>query len=218
VSEHERGERSVPEVCSTSGMLILVRHGRTDLNARGLLQGRIDHSLDEVGCAQAAELAKVLGRPDRVISSPLVRARETAAAFGCPVEVDERWIELDYGELDGHPVASVGADVWAQWRSDLTFTPAGGESIHVMVQRVVQACDGLIAEARHQDIVVVSHVSPIKAAVTWALGVGAEAGWRTHLDAASITRVDCRANGPLLRTFNETGHLGEVLGPVRITG
>ena len=205
-------------MCSTSGVLILVRHGRTDLNARGLLQGRIDQPLDEVGCVQAAELAKVLGRPDRVVSSPLLRARETAAAFGCPIEIDERWIELDYGELDGHPVSSVGAAVWAQWRSDLTFTPAGGESIHVMVQRVVEACDDLVGDAAHQDIVVVSHVSPIKAAVTWALGVSPETGWRTHLDAASITRVDCRPTGPVLRTFNETGHLGEVLGPVRITG
>ncbi|HEY8092641.1 MAG TPA: histidine phosphatase family protein [Acidimicrobiales bacterium] len=199
-------------------MLILVRHGRTDLNARGLLQGRLDPSLDAVGYAQAAELAKVVGRPDRVISSPLVRARETAAVFGCPVEVDERWIELDYGELDGLPVASVGADVWARWRSDLTFTPVGGESIQLMVQRVVEACHDLVGAAADQDVVVVSHVSPIKAAVTWALGVGAETGWRTHLDAASITRVDCRPTGPVLRTFNETGHLSEVLGPVRITG
>ena len=205
-------------MCSTSGVLVLVRHGRTDVNARGLLQGRLDHPLDEVGYAQAAKLAKVLGRPDRVISSPLLRARETAGAFGCPVEIDERWVELDYGELDGLPISSVGVEVWEQWRADLTFTPAGGESIHTMVQRVLGACQDLIEEAKERDVVVVSHVSPIKAAVTWALGVGAEAGWRTHLDAASITRVVCGPNGPLLRTFNETGHLSKVLGPVRITG
>ncbi len=70
-------------------------------------------------------------RPDRVVSSPLRRARETAEAFGLPVEIDERWIELDYGELDGMPVESVGAEVWKQWRSDLRFTPPGGESILV---------------------------------------------------------------------------------------
>ena len=65
---------------------------------------------------------------------------------------------------------------------------------------------------------VVSHVSPIKAAVTWALGVDPIAGWRTHLDAASISRVIFRAQGPLLRTFNETGHLGPVLGGSRQPG
>ena len=205
-------------MCSTSGVLILVRHGRTDVNARGLLQGRLDHSLDEVGFAQAAALAKVLGRPDRVISSPLLRARETAGAFGCPVHIDERWVELDYGELDGLPVSTVGAEVWERWRADLTFAPAGGESIHAMVLRVLDACEDLVDEAAESDVVVVSHVSPIKTAVTWALGVGAEAAWRMHLDAASITRIVCGPKGRLLRAFNETGHLSKVLGPVRLSG
>ncbi len=197
---------------------MLVRHGRTDVNARGLLQGRLDPPLDEVGYVQAAEVAKSIGRADRVISSPLLRARETAEAFGAPVEIDERWIELDYGELDGLPVASVGMEVWQLWRADLGYTPAGGESIQAMAQRVLAACLDLADEAIERDIVVVSHVSPIKAAVTWALGVGTEAGWRTHLDAASITRVICRPDGPLLRTFNETAHLSRTPGPARITG
>ena len=61
-------------------------------------------------------------------------------------------------------------------------------------------------------------LAPIKDAVTWALGVGTEAGWRTHLDAASITRVVIGPHGPLLRSFNETGHLGRKPGAIRITG
>jgi broad specificity phosphatase PhoE len=199
-------------------VLLLVRHGRTDVNARGLLQGRMDVPLDEIGMAQAAEVAKALGTPDRVISSPLLRARTTAEAFGRPVEVDERWIELDYGELDGLPVASVGVDVWRKWRADLGFAPPGGESIQVMAERVIAACEGLVAAAADEDIVVVSHVSPIKAAVTWVLGVSTETGWRTHLDAASITRVACGPNGTVLRSFNETGHLSYVVGPVRMSG
>jgi broad specificity phosphatase PhoE len=199
-------------------VLVLVRHGRTDVNARGLLLGRLDPPLDELGRLQAEQLAMAMEKPDRVISSPLRRARETAEAFGLPVEIDERWIELDYGELDGMPVESVGAEVWKQWRSDLRFTPPGGESILSMSARVLQACEDLVDEAAMRDVVVVSHVSPIKAAVTWALGVGTEAGWRTHLDAASITRVVIGPNGPLLRSFNETGHLGRKPGQIRITG
>ena len=109
-------------------------------------------------------------------------------------------------------------EVWQLWRADLGYTPAGGESIQAMAQRVLAACLDLADEAIERDIVVVSHVSPIKAAVTWALGVGTEAGWRTHLDAASITRVICRPDGPLLRTFNETAHLSRTPGPARITG
>ncbi|NQV97462.1 MAG: histidine phosphatase family protein, partial [Acidimicrobiaceae bacterium] len=58
-------------------MLILVRHGRTALNAEHKLQGRIDQPLDEVGQRQAVEIATVLTNIDRVISSPLMRATQT---------------------------------------------------------------------------------------------------------------------------------------------
>ena len=46
----------------------------------------------------------------RVVASPLAGHQETAAAFGRPVEMDERWIELDYGEFDGRPIGDVPAD------------------------------------------------------------------------------------------------------------
>ena len=62
-------------------MLHIVRHGRTDHNASGLLLGRIDPPLDALGQQQAAALASAIGPVDRVISSPLLRTRETASAF-----------------------------------------------------------------------------------------------------------------------------------------
>jgi probable phosphoglycerate mutase len=199
-------------------VLVLVRHGRTAANAQGLLQGRLDYPLDEVGHVQAIEVAKALGRPDRVISSPLRRARQTAEAIGLDVDVDERWTELDYGELDGQPVAVVGLDAWRQWRADPGFAPPGGESLVDMAARVAGACEELRDEASELDIVVVSHVSPIKAAMAWTLGVGPELAWRSHLDQASITRISFGARGTLLRSFNETGHLSEGLGPPAISG
>ena len=55
-------------------MLYLVRHGRTDANAKGLLQGRLDPPLDEIGRKQAEAIATLIGDVDEVISSPLVRA------------------------------------------------------------------------------------------------------------------------------------------------
>jgi broad specificity phosphatase PhoE len=89
-------------------VLVLVRHGRTAANAERKLQGHLDLPLDDVGMAQVAEVAVGWTSPDRVISSPLVRARQTAEAFGMPYEVDDRWIELDYGTLDGVPTSDVG--------------------------------------------------------------------------------------------------------------
>jgi broad specificity phosphatase PhoE len=101
-------------------MLYVIRHGETAPNAEGLLLGRSDPPLTERGRAQAAGFAATLPVPDRVVSSPLRRARDTAAVFGRAVEIDDRWIELDYGRLEGTDPASVSIEVWARWRANPT--------------------------------------------------------------------------------------------------
>ena len=184
-------------------MLLLVRHGRTAPNADGVLLGRADPHLDALGRRQAAALAASLVRPVRVVSSPLVRARETAAAFGLPVEVDPRWIEVDYGVYDLAPLGEGVHEVWRRWSEDPAFAPPGGESLMSVGVRVRAALDELAGEAGAGDVVVVSHVSPIKAAVAWALGVGDGAALRMRLDVAAVCRVGVRATGPVLLSFNE---------------
>lgn len=187
--------------------LVIVRHGRTEANAQGRLLGRHDPDLDDVGRAQAAALARVLAGPDRVISSPLARARQTAAGLGPAVEVDERWTELDYGEWDGLPTGEVAAEDWARWRAEPDFRPPGGESLLDLTGRVAGALDELSAGPDGTRIVVVTHVSPIKAAVAWALGCGPEIAWRTYVAPASVTRLGVGPTGPSLRGFNDTSHL-----------
>ncbi|HEX8804894.1 MAG TPA: histidine phosphatase family protein [Acidimicrobiales bacterium] len=208
-------------------MIVLVRHGRTAANARGLLLGRADPALDDEGRRQADRLAGVLDGLDvvRVVSSPLDRCRATAAAIAgvvappgvggaadpagaTGIEVDERWIELDYGTLDGTPLAAVPRSHWAAWRADVAWAPEGGESLAALGARVRAACDDLAGEAAEADVVVVSHVSPIKAAVAWALGVGDEVAWRMWVAPGSITRIGVASGVPSLRSFNEIAHLG----------
>ena len=184
-------------------MLILVRHGRTALNAAGLLQGRVDEPLDEIGERQAVAVAERVGAVDELISSPLLRARQTADAFGVRYVVDERWIELAYGIYEGVPHADVPSEAWRHWRQDAAYVPEGGESLAELNDRVVAACDELMTRARDRTIAVVSHVSPIKCAVAWALGAGIEIAWRSHLSHASICRIDVREAGPVLFSFNE---------------
>jgi broad specificity phosphatase PhoE len=184
-------------------VLLLVRHGQTDANARRLLLGRLDVELNDLGRRQAAAMAAELPGPDRVISSPLRRATATAAAFGRPVEVDDRWIELDYGDLDGRPLSSLDDAGWRAWRSDTAFTPPGGESLADLGRRVRAACDELAAEAAAGDVVIVSHVSPIKAAIAWALGVGDEIAWRMYVAEGAVARIGFGSAGPSLRSLNE---------------
>jgi broad specificity phosphatase PhoE len=189
-------------------MLVIVRHGRTAANASGLLLGRGDPPLDALGRVQAAAVADALDEVTRVVASPLGRARETAAAFGRPVEIDERWIELDYGDWEGRPLRDVGPEVWSAWRADVDYRPPGGETLAELGQRVRAACDDLAEAAASGTVVVVTHVSPVKAAVAWALGGGDAMTWHLYVAPASITRIDPRdAGGHVLLSFDETAHL-----------
>ena len=193
-------------------MLILIRHGESVANAQGLLLGRTDAELTERGMAQAAAVRQLLHAPVLALrTSPLSRARDTAALLGLdiPVEVDDRWIEVDYGEYECQPLRDVPADVWREWRRNPDFRPAGGETLVEVDARVAAACDELFstnevgARAREGDVVVVSHVTPIKAAVAWALGMGAVLSWRLHLQTASVTRIGWSNDAPVLHGFNE---------------
>jgi alpha-ribazole phosphatase len=188
-------------------VLILVRHGRTAANKAGQLQGRLDQDLDEMGQRQAvavADMVRAIGPIDAVVSSPLKRAQQTAAEFGLPVETDERFLELSYGVYEGVKHADVPSEVWNNWRKDFNYVPEGGESLAALDLRVRSACDDLAERAAESNVVVVSHVSPMKSAVAWALGVDIGISWTCHLDHASVCRIAFRNGTPILTTFNET--------------
>jgi len=148
----------------------------------------------------------------RVVSSPLRRAQQTAAvvAEACgvdQVEIDERWVELDYGDLDGAALDEVPAATWDRWRHDPDFVPAGGESLTALGRRVSAALvelagerGGMLRSTEH--VVVVSHVSPMKAAVAWTLGVPDGVAWRLWLAPGSATVVGWSGAGPSLRAYN----------------
>jgi probable phosphoglycerate mutase len=193
-------------------VIILVRHGQTEVNRDGRLQGRLDRPLTELGREQARLAAAGLAGcgATAVLTSPLVRAadtaREIALVLGVAVEADDRLLEVDYGDWDGRKLGDVSPEEWRQWIDDAAFAPPGGESLISVAARVGEFC----SERLHADerIVAVSHVSPIKAAVVWALGIGAEAIWRMHLDVASVTRIDRRGEGlPFLTGYNDVTHL-----------
>jgi probable phosphoglycerate mutase len=193
-------------------MLILIRHGESEANARGLLSGRSAAALTAKGRSQAVAVGRLLQVPVAALrTSPLERARQTAALLGVGVaaEVDDRWVEVDYGDYEGRPLGEVPAEVWREWHEDPAFRPPGGETLAEVAVRVASACDELFAASGagardpEVDVVVVSHVTPIKAAVAWALGTGPLLSWRLHLQTASVTRIGWGNGAPVLHGFNE---------------
>jgi broad specificity phosphatase PhoE len=191
-------------------VIFLVRHGETAANRARLALGRADPPLTDRGREQAAALAMRFAGSGvtRVLSSPLARARATAdaiaAALGVTVEEDVRLVELDYGEWDERSFAEFPPDDLVRWRTDASFAPPGGESLLAVGARVASICEELVAG---DPVVTVSHVSPIKAAVLWAMDADPLLAWRMHLDVASISRVDAAGGRPSLLGFNDVSHL-----------
>ncbi len=156
----------------------------------------------------------------RVFSSPLQRARDTAAAIAAAhdleVELDDRLIELDYGDWDGLALTEVrtpptgprGASIPTSHRR------AANGSRDVDRPRRRLLCRG-VRRGRADDLVVaVSHVSPIKAAVCMALGVDDRVTWRMQLEVASVTRIGRRPDGTAyLSSFNDASLVSGVALP-----
>jgi broad specificity phosphatase PhoE len=193
-------------------VLVLLRHGEAVGNAEGRLLGRMDSPLTERGRTQAKRLADLLDTEagvSRVITSPLARARGTAEALGLdvPIETDDRWVEVDYGSYDGERLSGVPSDVWRAWRADPGYRPPGGETLEELGVRVRSACEELFATdgagARAEsDVIVVSHVSPIKAAICWALAAPDGTAWRMWLATGSMSVIGWGAGTPVLRRYN----------------
>jgi broad specificity phosphatase PhoE len=122
--------------------LFIVRHGQTSWNIAGRAQGHADIPLDPTGQAQAAALARAFEgvHLDRVISSDLLRARETAEAFGRPVETRVDLRERSFGEWEGRDYNTVMSDLEARAEASgltrLLVRPPGGESFEDIWHRI----------------------------------------------------------------------------------
>ena len=135
-----------------------------------------------------------------LVTSPLRRAVETAeeiaSALTDPEETGRRSrsrrplrrARLRRARRDGARRSCLPG-LWDRWRSEPGWRPPGGETLEEVGARVAAACEELAGEASRGNVIVVSHVSPIKAAVSWALGGGPELRWRLSLGVASITRI-----------------------------
>lgn len=191
-------------------MIILIRHGQTTTNAKSLLVGRSDSDLTELGERQARALVPYLVDVVEVWVSPLSRARATAALVLPHLEpvVKESFIEVNYGDLDGQPLSEVTGEQWRAFEHDHDVAFGGGESLASVDQRVHAELDALLDDelsllhSHQRHLAIVSHVSPIKSAVVWALGVPGSAAWRTRLDNGSITMIGARGVTPSLVRFN----------------
>lgn len=214
------GERGAPV------RVLLLRHGQTEMSAAGVFSGRSDPDLTDLGVEQARRAASFLAARqdagqgiDRIISSPLARTRQTAAAaadrLGLEVEVDDNLIETDFGEWEGLTFDEVHRrwpDEHAAWVGDTTVPTVGGESMAAVERRCGDLVQGLAGAPEEgltgaRTVLLVSHVSPIKAILRRALQVPATMYSTLHLDLAGLSNVEFYPDHSVVRGVNDTHHL-----------
>jgi broad specificity phosphatase PhoE len=199
--------------------IYLIRHGETQANRDGIFRGRGEVPLSPAGVKQAGELRACFAAlpVQRVISSPLRRAAQTAAACfpGRAVELQELVNNLDLGAWSGRrkkDIAREEPELWRRWLEEperMSFP--GGESLAAMKART-RHFNRLLAEAGEERIAVVTHRSVLKALLAEALGLGEQWFWKFHLDNASVTvLLHDPIRGFVLAKLNGTEHLSETV-------
>ncbi|MEU8136112.1 bifunctional RNase H/acid phosphatase [Streptodolium elevatio] len=200
---------------------VLLRHGETALTPQKRFSGvGGDPELSERGLWQAeraAELLAARGTIQAIVSSPLARCRQTAAAaarrLGLQVRVEEGFRETDFGAWEGLTFGEARErwpDELAAWLASPDAPPPGGESFTEVARRVVVARDKVLARYPAKTVLVVTHVTPIKTLVRLALDAPAQSMFRMELSAAALTAINWWADGNAsLRVYNDTSHLRE---------
>lgn len=184
-------------------MIYLVRHGQTLQNRAGLLQGRSDFPLNEMGREQARRVGAFFReqgvRFDAVYTSPLRRAVQTAALIAgetVPLRVDERLIEMDYGPYEGMDLRAPAPEVLAFFRDFVNVpAPAGMEKLSAVTARLGAFLEQMRPEAEERDILVSTHAIALKGALEYLTPASRGSYWAKNIGNCAVYRTAPTAGG-----------------------
>ena len=203
-----------------STLILFVRHGQTATTGK-VLPGRTPGlHLSATGREEADGVASRLRdfkKVAAVYSSPLERARETAApiaaALNTRVQIHRGLVECDFGDWTGaHLSALMKKPEWKTvHRAPGSFRFPNGESFIEMQTRFVTAIDGIRTQHRGEVVICVSHADPIKSAVAHAIGTHLDLFQRIVISTCSVSAIAFAESGPVVLTVNSIGgSLGEL--------
>ena len=192
--------------------LLLIRHGRSVANVDGVLAGRSDSPLDDLGRDQALDLgSRLTDVPlDLLVTSPQLRARQTAdlvAAGRAQALVDDSFAECDYGDWSGAALSELATEpAWetVQWLPSAAQFPQG-ETMAQMAHRATHGVHHLVRSHPDAVVWVVSHGDVIKAILADALGLHLDHFQRIVVDTASLSVVHYTPRRPFVERINDTG-------------
>ena len=207
----------------TPTVTLLGRHGATaySLEKRFSGSGGFDAPLAPIGQQQADALGREIfarGGVDAIVSSPLLRTRQTARIVaehtGAPVDVDEGLAECSFGEWDGFTFAEVSErwpDQLGAWLGSTEVAPPGGESFAECRVRVDMAIRRILNRYAGERVALISHVSPIKLITGICVDAPLSSLYRMELTPCSLTTIAWFPDGnSSLFGFAESAHLRDV--------
>ena len=197
--------------------ILLVRHGETDWNAAGRIQGHSDTPLNAAGHEQARRVARRLAREpvQALYSSDLARAFQTATAIGhtlgLPVVTSPRLRERQYGVWEGLTAAEIQArfpEQFAEWRARSTdFAPPQGESRSQLLTRALAELQAIARRHAREVVVVVTHGGFCYVLINHILGSVDGDRREFAFGNASIHTLEVIAERWSVISVNETAHL-----------
>ena len=200
--------------------VVLVRHGRSSANTAGILAGRTPGvNLDDHGRGQADKVAERLAgtKFDRLIFSPLDRCRQTVTPFaeatGLPVELEERFAEVDYGDWSGRPLKDLATEpLWrtVQQHASAAVFPGGEGLAEVSARAAAGIRDVRAAATADQTVLICSHGDVIKSILADALCMHLDSFQRIVVAPASISVIRYTPHRPFVERINDTGDLGSI--------
>jgi len=202
--------------------LLLVRHAETAWNRERRYQGRTDTPLSEAGLVQAEQAGRAIAGSGlkAVYSSPLRRARETAAAIARPhgldVRLAEAFGEIHFGRWEGLTLEEARAldpafyDKWLSAPDALV--PPGGEALSAMRARALAGLEAMRAEHADATICLVTHAMVARVLILEALGLPLDRMWSVAVGATGISELEFRPDWTALHRMNTRMHLEGVAG------
>ncbi|MFC4356309.1 histidine phosphatase family protein [Chryseomicrobium palamuruense] len=190
-------------------IICLVRHGETDWNAIGMLQGRTDIPLNETGFRQAEECSELLktSQWDVIITSPLKRAKQTAEIINkkviVPVVEMEDFLERDYGDAEGMTYEERNSKF-----PDNLYP--NQEERTALNKRVIEGIEKINQEYGDKKILLVAHGAVINAILA-VFSNGKIGSGKTNLINACISNIYLHKDKWRIKDFNQISHLSKYI-------
>ena len=200
--------------------LVLVRHGETEWNVAGRIQGHGDSPLTLLGIRQAEALSQRLREEqfDFIVSSDLGRARHTAELLVPDRNANIRWEkglrERAFGEAEGSTYAQIAGkhpEMFSREKeTDPHYAPTGGESRQAHLDRVRAMLISLAAQHEGSRILVVTHGGVLSCVYRWLHGIPAAAPHPIDIPNVGYNRIAVQAGDWAVEVWGDVSHLAGV--------